>query len=209
MTEQPAEANIKNCLYYSGADNQITSSDGTLIVEDIESFAAAKIFIEENYGFNALGNPSGCQGDCTQADVMEENFPNYVPCPADLNGDGAVSAADLLEFLTAFGQACPDVDPCDELQDNYFGSAITSCPADFDEDGAVSAADLLEFLVYFGQVCGEEDAAGRKKYTAEGRSRCANACNIYDDIVNNVGLVVTERQVAEALGCSYTPCYIK
>jgi len=29
------------------------------------------------------------------------------PCPADLNGDGTVSTADLLEFLTAFGQICP------------------------------------------------------------------------------------------------------
>ena len=28
------------------------------------------------------------------------------PCPADLNGDGSVSTADLLEFLTAFGQVC-------------------------------------------------------------------------------------------------------
>ena len=28
------------------------------------------------------------------------------PCPADLNGDGSVSTADLLEFLTAFGQIC-------------------------------------------------------------------------------------------------------
>ena len=28
------------------------------------------------------------------------------PCPADLNNDGSVSTADLLEFLTAFGQIC-------------------------------------------------------------------------------------------------------
>ena len=30
------------------------------------------------------------------------------PCPADLNEDGSVSTADLLEFLTAFGQVCPE-----------------------------------------------------------------------------------------------------
>ena len=27
-------------------------------------------------------------------------------CPADLDGDGAVATADLLEFLTAFGSIC-------------------------------------------------------------------------------------------------------
>ena len=34
------------------------------------------------------------------------NFEIANPCPADLNGDGSVSTADLLEFLTAFGQEC-------------------------------------------------------------------------------------------------------
>ena len=28
------------------------------------------------------------------------------PCPADLNGDGSVSTADLLEFLVDFGNPC-------------------------------------------------------------------------------------------------------
>jgi hypothetical protein len=27
-------------------------------------------------------------------------------CPSDLNGDGTVSTADLLEFLISFGQIC-------------------------------------------------------------------------------------------------------
>ncbi len=37
-------------------------------------------------------------GSCT--------FTTANPCPADLNGDGSVSTADLLEFLTAFGSSC-------------------------------------------------------------------------------------------------------
>ena len=35
------------------------------------------------------------------------SFETENSCPADLTGDGTVSTADLLEFLTAFGQICP------------------------------------------------------------------------------------------------------
>ena len=59
----------------------------------------------------------GCSG-CTYEEGGESYDPSAViddgscvfdianPCPADLNGDGSVSTADLLEFLTAFGQIC-------------------------------------------------------------------------------------------------------
>ena len=58
----------------------------------------------------------GCAG-CTYPDAAEYDptaitddgsctFQIANPCPADLNGDGSVSTADLLEFLTAFGQIC-------------------------------------------------------------------------------------------------------
>ena len=58
----------------------------------------------------------GCSG-CTYEDAAEYDptavtddgsctFEIANPCPADLNGDGSVSTADLLEFLTAFGQIC-------------------------------------------------------------------------------------------------------
>ncbi|PCJ80679.1 MAG: hypothetical protein COA49_07550 [Bacteroidetes bacterium] len=59
----------------------------------------------------------GCYG-CTYPDA--DNFTNGATvddgtctftvgtstCPADINGDGTVTAADLLQFLSAFGQAC-------------------------------------------------------------------------------------------------------
>jgi hypothetical protein len=48
----------------------------------------------ENYDETAVTD----DGTCT--------FSLANPCPADLNGDGSVSTADLLEFLTAFGQIC-------------------------------------------------------------------------------------------------------
>ena len=53
--------------------------------------------------------------------------------PSDFNNDGAVNTADLLEFLTEFGN--PE-----------------SGPADLNNDGSVSTADLLEFLTAFGSI---------------------------------------------------------
>jgi hypothetical protein len=58
----------------------------------------------------------GCSG-CTYVDATNYDetagvddgsctFDIANPCPADLNGDGSVSTADLLQFLTAFGQIC-------------------------------------------------------------------------------------------------------
>lgn len=58
----------------------------------------------------------GCSG-CTYQDATNYDetagvddgsctFDIANPCPADLNGDGSVSTADLLQFLTAFGQIC-------------------------------------------------------------------------------------------------------
>ena len=48
----------------------------------------------ENYDETAVSDDGSCSFDIAN------------PCPADLNGDGSVSTADLLEFLTAFGQIC-------------------------------------------------------------------------------------------------------
>ncbi len=50
-------------------------------------------------------------------------------CPADLDGDGAVSASDLAQLLGAWGMPGP---------------------ADFDDDGAVTASDLAALLGSWG-----------------------------------------------------------
>ena len=52
-------------------------------------------------------------------------------CPADLNGDGNVEAADLAQLLGSWGS-------CD------------GCPADFDNDGTVGASDLAFLLGSWG-----------------------------------------------------------
>ncbi len=56
-----------------------------------------------------------------------------VPAP-DIDGDGAVSAADLLMLLGAWG-------PCTVAQE---------CLADLDEDGNVSISDLIVLLANWG-----------------------------------------------------------
>jgi hypothetical protein len=54
------------------------------------------------------------------------------PCPADLNGDGSVTGADIGALLGAWG-ACP-----------------AGCAADLDGSGAVSGADLGVLLGAWG-----------------------------------------------------------
>ena len=57
-----------------------------------------------------------------------------VPCPADVNGDGQITVADLLLLLSDFGCAM-------------------DCDGDVDGDGAVTVADILLVLAAFGQPC--------------------------------------------------------
>ncbi len=52
-------------------------------------------------------------------------------CPADVNGDGAVSAADLTALLATWG-------------------ACAGCPADFDGDSQVGPTDLAGVLSAWG-----------------------------------------------------------
>jgi hypothetical protein len=56
-------------------------------------------------------------------------------CPADIDGDGAVSASDLVDVLLAWGD-CPN----------------GNCPADVDGDGVVGVDDLTEIILAWG-VC--------------------------------------------------------
>ncbi|MFM9958738.1 MAG: SUMF1/EgtB/PvdO family nonheme iron enzyme [Phycisphaerales bacterium] len=58
------------------------------------------------------------------------------PCVGDFNNDGAINTADLVTFLSGFGQT---VTP---------GSA-----GDLNNDGVINVLDLTEFLGRFGQAC--------------------------------------------------------
>ena len=78
----------------------------------------------------APGTGQGIDNNCDGAITGDEQN----PCPQDLNGDGAVTVADVLLILGEFG-------------------CTTGCAADVDGDGAVSVADVLNVLSAFGQSC--------------------------------------------------------
>ncbi len=64
-------------------------------------------------------------------EIFAQRYLIDIPCPADLDGDGAIGAADLSVLLGAWG-------PC------------TGCAADLDGDGQVGAADLSILLGAWG-----------------------------------------------------------
>jgi len=143
-------------LILSGSDAQVTSLgitnpiSGTSVIEvetgsvflpDLPSLGIAYSLdahqlMQSNVSVNGFGvyikNP--------QEDI-EEGVPVIIPwnyAAIDLNGDGAITSADLLVLLGAWG---------DGINENLpWGTQ-----ADLDQDGIVGAADLLIILSSFGQ----------------------------------------------------------
>ena len=88
------------------------------------------------------GDDSSCSG-CTNPDA--DNYdPNAIvddgscivtpDCPEDLNNDGLISVADILELLADFG-------------------CTADCDADLNGDGATNVNDILQILAAFGGQC--------------------------------------------------------
>jgi hypothetical protein len=67
----------------------------------------------------------------TTVDADGNGIPDSCECPADLNGDGSVATADLLDLLSQWG-----TDP--------------GGPPDFDGNGSVGTSDLLKLLSDWG-----------------------------------------------------------
>jgi hypothetical protein len=74
-----------------------------------------------NYDANAIIDDGTCEFDSCV-------------CPEDLNGDGVVSVADILELLGQFG-------------------CTSGCSADLNDDGSTNVQDILILLAAFGTVC--------------------------------------------------------
>ena len=89
------------------------------------------------------GDNSTCSG-CTDTEAdnydpsatVDDGSCSYGPaCPEDLNNDGLISVADILELLADFG-------------------CTANCDADLNGDGATNVNDILQILAAFGGQCG-------------------------------------------------------
>lgn len=99
-------------------------------------------WIDERLDWLDLNILGDCEAGCTATSACNFNpDANYddgtcepCACPGDINGDLAVTVADVLFLLAEFG-------------------CTTECTADLNEDGLVSVSDLLFLLSYYSETC--------------------------------------------------------
>ncbi|MGB1636913.1 MAG: MopE-related protein, partial [Flavobacteriales bacterium] len=80
----------------------------------------------------APGTGEGLDNNCDGVVDGDEVAPNL--CPEDVNNDGFISVADVLQVLGEFG-------------------CSATCTNDVNGDGAVTVADILAILSAFGSSC--------------------------------------------------------
>ena len=89
--------------------------------------------VENTFYRLRIGGHQGAQGLGTMTITCTPG----VPCPEDVNGDGAINVLDLIDLLLCFGH--PGAPPCDA--------------PDINEDGTVDVLDLVQLLLAFGTAC--------------------------------------------------------
>ena len=120
--------------YHLGAGSPcIDAGDNTAVPLDITTDLDGNPRFVDDPDTRDTGNP-GAPGPIV--DIGHYEF--QPPCPADINGDGAIDVLDLIELLLCFGQ--PVTPPCDTGQD-------------VNGDGAIDVLDLIDLLLAFGQAC--------------------------------------------------------
>ena len=145
--QQPGDPLPSPNLYYSWAIVSKecinpTSSDGGFFTSE---FGYGSLMLDSSNG-GAMGGVIETIG---VGDVGSDTFIPSDIQKLDFNGDGAVSVADLLEFLSFFGVSDPDI-PTYTITNGNGATAVIS--ADIDGDGTVAVSDLLQFLTVFGQT---------------------------------------------------------
>lgn len=205
-----ASENDANCLVWNDVTNQIETRGGDVFTDipglQPNSYAQAVDAVCNYVGFSydittSPASTTSCPlGLCwtVAGNPTYETDPFWeTGCNADLNGDGSISTADLLAFLTDFGSVCVDTTNPPGVWTAY-GLGNPFCPADINGDGAVGTTDLLAFLGEFGNDCG--GTAGNRSHP-DGKSRCENICGLYETIVKEAGLVISIEQLAISLDC--------
>ncbi len=104
-------------------DQAVTAADLVFYVQSLEEVADCDANGTADI-VQIFGDPSLDQDQDGILDICE-------PCPADVSGNGAVDADDILMVLGGWG-------PC------------TDCPADIDGDGLVGVNDILEIISGWG-----------------------------------------------------------
>jgi len=140
---------IQNCVFEANEASQtgaaIRCNASTAIISncsfthnDSNVSNGAALALNAASSATELGNSTFCNNnpyhiEGTYVNSGENTFHALCAgdCPADLNNDGTVNVADLLDLIAAWG-TCND------------------CAADFDGDGTVAVADLLTLIAAWG-----------------------------------------------------------
>ncbi len=130
------ETNVQVVDAFDNQEDGTTACDEALYVEVLEVGPGATLITQgcRVYYNGLINNGSIPELGTDVLQILE-------PCPADLNSDGAVNAADLATLLGAWGP-CPE--PCEP------GDPADTCPADLDGDCLVAASDLATLLGSWG-----------------------------------------------------------
>jgi hypothetical protein len=124
------------CCGYGTGNYEITSQGQTL-------FSGGEFGLYETVNFCISGgepdvpgctNYTACNYDATA--TLDDGSCEYTSCvcQGDVNGDGAITVADILIILSEFG-------------------CTIGCSADVDGDGSVTVSDVLVVLSIFGNPC--------------------------------------------------------
>jgi len=119
----PADACISNqIIANAGADSLESIVDGCSLIIVLDG------------AVHGCTDATACNYDATA--IIDDGTCDFDSCicPEDLNGDGVVSVADILELLGQFG-------------------CTSDCSADLNDDGSTNVQDILILLAAFGTVC--------------------------------------------------------
>ena len=109
-------------------DAAATIDDGSCLQDD-----ACGVCGGDNSTCSGCTNPEATNYDETA--VVDDGSCEFAPiCPEDLNNDGQITVADILELLADFG-------------------CTANCDADLNGDGATNVNDILQILAAFGSDC--------------------------------------------------------